>query len=113
MEHKIVPAHSASVAILRRRTEAHLTTILTHEPLMDERNLHATILIAKRITIRAEIESLVHVVKSKCDRMAIEKIQTAWPTQQILLKRRMHEVLENVLIQMLVTSFPNKNIVLH
>lgn len=66
-----------------RCTEAEVTQILLHEAPKDEQKEHATIRAGKLITITATTESPLAVM-SKCDLMAVDRIQMARPTQRTL-----------------------------
>lgn len=65
MDHMTVPAHAGSVAIFGKVAEANVITLLSREVHTDEKDEHATILLAKLILILAQMESPVVVVSSK------------------------------------------------
>lgn len=65
MERRTEPEHPAPALILGRGTNANVTTMFSHEALMDEQNKYALIQVAKLITVPAHSESLVVVVTSK------------------------------------------------
>lgn len=89
MELKLVPEHSARVALRGRGTEAYVTTIQSRKATVDDENEHATILVAKLIPIPAKEPPIV-VVASKYGLMTIERIQTEMLTHRILPGRGIH-----------------------
>lgn len=83
MEQMIVLEHLASDALLGRGTKANVTKLFSREAPIDEQNEHATIRVAKLITIPTETESPGVVVPSKGGLMTIERTKTAKSTQRI------------------------------
>lgn len=108
MESKMVPEHLVQAVILGGGADANVTTILSREAHMDEQNEHATLLVAKHITILGESDSPVVVVRSKYDLMTIERIQAAYRTQRIFPPRDIHKVRTNVPFRILLTHFSIK-----
>lgn len=65
MEHKKIPEHFQSVAILEKGSEGNINVILSCKAAMDAQGKRKTTLVAKFIPILADMESPVAVVKKK------------------------------------------------
>lgn len=84
VESVTVKEHLESASILAKGTEEKMTIILFHEAPMDEQNEHVTFRAAKLMTVLAETELLLVVVRSKHGPMTTERIQAPNATQNIL-----------------------------
>lgn len=115
MDLKIGPEHSEPVDLLKRGTEANVTTILilSYEAALYKEKEYSTFPYAKLIIILAKPESTVIVITSKRGPMTIDRIQTAKPTQKTTHERGIHEVCTNFPFQKMVTNFLKNPTVLH
>lgn len=104
MERKILLEHLTPVTTLGASTEAWVTTIQWHEVPFYEPNEHATILVAKVITVLAKWEPPVGLLTSKCGFIK-QNGKVSKPTQRMLPLRAIHQVGTIVQFRALVTSF--------
>lgn len=81
MDCKIVSEHSEPVAIFVAGSKTKVTSITSDKASLDVQNENPTTGLAELITIRAESESPVVVIMSRCSFVTKEWIQTARPTK--------------------------------
>lgn len=104
MEGNVAPLHSAQVMIPRKAGEEIVTTILPSEEPKDEQHEHATILVAKLITLLAETKQPAVVLTCNFGPITIESTHMDMPAQQIGPEGGVQEVCTNVPFRILGTK---------